>query len=69
MTAYSTSPVSLDLRGLTMPFVPPPDVLLERYIKLMEKMAQAASLPDINAVLSEAHDKLCALRKPEKNRE
>ena len=69
MTAYSTSPVSLDLRGLTMPFVPPPDVLLERYIKLMEKMAQAASLPDIKAVLSEAHDKLCALRKPKENHE
>ena len=52
-----------------MPFVPHPDVLLERYIKLMEKMAQAASLPDIKAVLSEAHDKLCALRKPKENHE
>ena len=48
-----------------MPFVQNPEVLLERYITLISEQAHAASIPEIKAVLIEAHNKLCALRKSE----
>lgn len=47
-----------------MSFAYPKEVLLERYITLISEQANAASIPEIKDVLIEAHDKLCALRKP-----
>jgi hypothetical protein len=49
-----------------MMLVPLPsfEALLERYIHQLAMTILITAHPDIREILQEAHDKLCALRKP-----